>query len=204
MRTLALDTALAACSVALADDDRVLVALSEPMTRGHAERIAPMAFEAMSAAHAALASVDRVVVTTGPGSFTGVRVGLAFARALALALGRPCVGVATLEALALEEGEDGDRAGVIAAPDGVFLAIYRDGATLVAPRRMSQAEARAILGRYDGVAVSGPAAHEFAGRVVAAPDVAALARRGARLDPDAHPPAPLYLRAPDARPVAAP
>ena len=81
MIILGLDTALAACSVAVTRDGEVLAAMSEPMLRGHQERLAPMVQEVMAAAGLPFAALDRVGVTVGPGSFTGLRVGLAFAAA---------------------------------------------------------------------------------------------------------------------------
>ncbi|MGZ8364529.1 MAG: tRNA (adenosine(37)-N6)-threonylcarbamoyltransferase complex dimerization subunit type 1 TsaB, partial [Caulobacteraceae bacterium] len=96
---LGLDTALTACSVAVIDGDAVLASRSEPMTRGHQERLAPMVAEVMAEAGIAFDALDRIGVTIGPGGFTGLRVGLAFAKGLALALDIPCVGVTTLAAL---------------------------------------------------------------------------------------------------------
>jgi tRNA threonylcarbamoyladenosine biosynthesis protein TsaB len=190
LRVLAIDTTLTRCSVALVDAEAALAALSESMDRGHAERIAPMADEIMRAADAEFASLDRIVVTTGPGSFTGLRVGLSFARGLAVALAKPCIGISTLEALALERGEDGARAAAIASGPDFYIARYEDGAATVAPQRLGPEEARAALA---GAHVRGPAA--FKGEVVDAPDILALAQRGARLDPALYPPNPLYLRA---------
>jgi tRNA threonylcarbamoyladenosine biosynthesis protein TsaB len=192
LRLLALDTTLSRCALALVENNAILAALSESMARGHAERIAPMADEVMRAAGADFRSLDRIVVTTGPGSFTGLRVGLSFARGLAVALDRPCVGVPTLEALALEQGEGGLRAAVIASGPDFYIATYADGAVRVAPHRANAAEAHAAL---IGALVRGPAAAAFGGEIVDAPDVVALALRGARLDPALYPPDPLYLRA---------
>jgi len=190
MIVLALDTALDACSVAIVRGDTVLADLSERMHRGQAERLAPMAREATAAAGVGFSELDRVAVTTGPGSFTGVRVGLSFARALALALGKPCVGVSTLEALASQDGEEGLRAALIETPGAAYCALYENGAPLVAPRGVAHGEHEAVLSEAAGggaYTLTGPNA------IVSA---TALARRAARLDPAAYAPDPMYLRAP--------
>ncbi len=190
MIVLATDTALDACSVALVRDEQTLAYLSEPMTRGQAERLAPMVRDAAAQAGVAFTDVDRVAVTTGPGSFTGVRVGLSFARALALAIGKPCIGVSTLEALALGEGEDGLRASLIETPGASYLALYDDGVALITPRGIERGEHDALLSAAANgraITLKGP------GVIV---DATALARRAARLEPAHYPPNPTYLRAP--------
>lgn len=192
---LAVDTSLDACSAAIVSDGEVLASLSEPMSRGQAERLAPMVREAMAQAGVAFSEIGCVVVTAGPGSFTGVRVGLSFARALALALGLPCLGVSTLEALALEDGEAGLRAALIETPGASYLALYEDGAPVIAPRAIGRSAHEALLGAACGVR---PVTLVGPGR---APDAAALARRAQRLDPHGYAPNPLYLRAPHAAPL---
>lgn len=190
MIVLAIDTALDACSVAIVRDDVVLANLSERMQRGQAERLAPMAREEADAAGISFSELDRIAVTTGPGSFTGVRVALSFARALALALSKPCIGVSTLEALALQSGEDGLRAALIETPGAAYCALYENGAPLVTPRGIAHGEHEAVLreattGR--AFALTGPNV---------AVDAVALARRAARLESEYYRPDPLYLRAP--------
>lgn len=183
---LAIDTALDACAVAVTRHGVTLAHLSESMSRGQAERLAPMAREAVTQAGIAMCEIGRIVVTTGPGSFTGVRVGLSFARALALALGKPCLGVSTLEALALEDGASGLRAALIETPGASYFALYGDGAPIIAPRGIERGEHEALLGGKNAL-VRGPA-------VTA--NVEALARRAGSLDPALYPPDPTYLRAP--------
>lgn len=184
MLVLGLDTSLDACSVALARDGITLAHLRENMARGQAERLAPMTKDVMRQAGVAFADLDRVAVTTGPGSFTGVRVGLSFARALALAVDRPCIGVSTLEALALEEGEAGLRAALIETPGACYFALYEDGAPRIAPKSVERGEHEGLLGR---ASLRGPGVSV---------DAAKLAVRASRLDPVLYTPAPSYLRAP--------
>lgn len=104
MRLLVFDTCLEACSAAVVEGDAVLAARSEILPRGHAERLVPMLAEVLMEAGLTAAEIDAFAVTVGPGSFVGVRVGVAAARGLALAHGRPALGVSTLAALAQVPG----------------------------------------------------------------------------------------------------
>lgn len=209
MIVLALDTCLAACSVAISRDGEAVAWRSEPMTRGHQERLAPMVRDVMAEAGLGFAEVDRIGVTTGPGSFTGLRVGLAFAKGLALALDRPCVGVGVLEALATRDAaEPFCTAAVIDAGRGrVYLQIFHDGATIDGPDsvEVEQALARiAALCPPGQLAVTGPGAGLLLGalpgaraRPEDAPDPRVVARLATAADLAS--PRPLYLRAPDAK-----
>ena len=111
MNVLALDTALSACSVALRLGDRTAASRREAMERGHAEALMPMVDAVMRAAEDRLPegfrSLDAIAVTVGPGAFTGVRIGLAAARAMAAAAARPVLGLTTLEVVAADQEPDG-------------------------------------------------------------------------------------------------
>lgn len=209
MIVLALDTCLGACSAAIADAERLVTSRSEPMARGHQERLAPMVRDLMGEARLAFGDLDRVGVTVGPGSFTGLRVGLAFAKGLALALDRPCVGVGALEALAASAGSRGFCAAVIDAGRGhVYLQLFEAGRPLTAPEILPLAEAGERVARARGgrdACLAGPGAALLAPMIagaqiigLAAPSPEAIARLAAHVSPS--PPRPLYLRAPDARP----
>src|SRR5271168_3272699 len=106
MKTLAVDTALGACSVAITSDGEILAHHWLAMPRGHAEALAPMVEQAMAETGLAFADLDRLAVTTGPGTFTGQRVGLAFMRGLRIALGKPLIGLTTLEVMAAAAGAE--------------------------------------------------------------------------------------------------
>ena len=104
MIALVIETATAACSVALLDGDRILAARHELVGRGHAERLVPMVGEVL--AEAGQNRADLIQVDCGPGSFTGIRVGIAAARGLALAWGVPVSGFSALALIAATAKED--------------------------------------------------------------------------------------------------
>src|SRR3954471_12066678 len=130
MRVLAIDTALEACSAAIFDSDagRVTASESLAMPRGHAEAIMPMVARVMDRADAGFQDIERVVVTIGPGSFTGLRVGIAAARGIGLAAGKPVVGVSTFAAFAApciaEDGAQTVMVAVDARHDHVYLQMF--------------------------------------------------------------------------------
>jgi tRNA threonylcarbamoyladenosine biosynthesis protein TsaB len=218
MRVLAIDTALGACSAAVLDTRHVAVVASEtlPMVRGHAEAIMPLIARVMDQAGAEFANIDRIAVTTGPGSFTGLRVGISAARGIALAAGKPAVGLSTLAGFAAPHIAENDNSAVIAVIDARHEHVYMQmfgagGKSIVAPRIAPLKEAvRAAMASPARIVGSGAelvAAHWPASEPppvlveqLGAPDIGWIARLGAAAAEGHGPPKPLYLRAPDAQP----
>jgi len=218
MRVLALDTALDACATAVLDSERrdLVASETQPMARGHAEALMPMVARVMDAARLEFSDIDRIAVTIGPGSFTGVRVGIAAARGIALAAGKPAIGLTTLAAFTaphVAAGFAGTVVPVIDARHGqVYMQVFGPGgraaiAPRLAPLREAVEAARTrapalITGSAaDLVAAQWPA-DEPAPKVVAAraPEIGWVARLGAAAQEERAIPKPLYLRPPDARP----
>src|SRR5262245_58764638 len=147
MRVLAIDTALEACAAAVFDTEGgILAGETLPMVRGHAEALMPLLAKVMGAAKTSFAELDRVAVTTGPGSFTGLRVGISAARGIALAAGKPAYGLTTLAVYAAPLVAQDDSIPVTVAIDArhdqVYLQVFGTGGrTLVAPRISSVREA---------------------------------------------------------------
>jgi tRNA threonylcarbamoyladenosine biosynthesis protein TsaB len=213
MRVMVIDTALGLCTAGVFEVDGANLARlglrSEPMTKGHSERIAGFARDAATEAGVSFARLDRIGVTVGPGSFTGLRVGLAFAQGLAAALDRPLVGISGLDALAASAGEAPEIAALIDARRGqVYARFWRGGAADGPAGALTLEAAAGRIAALAGEAVlvgSGAAlfADVAARRTVMAlegPAPEALARLTAAADPVLAPARPLYLRAPDATP----
>ncbi len=213
MSLLALDTSTGACSVALLDETGTLVSSCfELMPRGHAEALAPMVSDVMRDAGYKMASLRRLGVTTGPGTFTGVRIGIAFARALAAALAIPLGGISTLRAIAANAAGDLPVAAVMDARRGeVYMQIFRPGGEAqTEPQALGLSGAAEILPREEIVLVGSGAELVFAKGGARAPawkmpDISPFpdARSVASLlfeNPGyGGKPAPLYLRPPDAK-----
>ena len=216
---LAVDTALGACSAALVADGQTLAHEHLLMARGHAEALAPMVDALMRGAGVSFAALDRIAVTTGPGTFTGQRVGLAFARALGLGLKRPVIGVTTLDAMAQEAlAKHPGIAWALAAADAKRGEIYlgarsvSQGALMtpeliapeaIAPRIAGLAQSRgaALLAGTAAEIVKpvlGQAGLQVFDSLVRQPDAVFVANLATDA-PDGPPPKPLYLRAPDAK-----
>lgn len=220
MKLLAMDTASAACSVALFADGEIATVRGEAMERGHAEALVPMVAAVLAEARACcpggFADLDAMAVTVGPGAFTGVRIGLAAAGAMAAAAGLPIVGLSTLEVVAAAQPED--AAPLLVALDSKRTDVYAQlfGAAsdgpLAAPKAILPDAIPALL-PPGPLALAGDAADavaavlQISGRVFSRlaghdrPEAPVLARLAAarieRDGPPAAPPRPLYLRPPD-------
>lgn len=217
MRILAIDTSCGAASACVAESGAAApIALETlPMERGHAEALAPLLQKLMAGVERGFSSLDRVAATVGPGSFTGIRIGLATARAIGLGLSAPVVGVSSLAAFAgslLADPRPGVIAEAIDAKHGrVYLQLFEaNGRPLLPPRLANLRDAVRLIGSGP-VRLAGSAAPLLAAEAARAglaaeiagpidcPDIVAVARLGLVADPDQSPPRPLYLKAPDAQ-----
>ena len=218
MLILAIDTALDACAAGVLDTDagRLIAQESQAMKRGHAEALMPLIARVIKASGIGFAGLDRIAVTTGPGSFTGLRVGLSAARGIALAADKPVVGVTTLTAYAAPIVSRNAEQPVISAIDArhdhvYFQVVGGDGSSLIRPR-VGPIEEALGAAQFGAPYLVGNAATILADRWPAdapppfkvdpqpAPDIAWVAWLGAAVSPDTAPARPFYLRAPDAKP----
>ncbi len=218
MLILAIDTALDACAAAVLDTDaaKIIALESQPMKRGHAEALMPLIARVMKSSGVAFTSLDRIAVTTGPGSFTGLRVGLSAARGIALAAAKPVVGLTTLTAYAAPFVGENSAHPIISAIDArhdhvYFQVVSGDGSPLVKPKVAPISEALEAS-RFGAPHLVGNAAKILADRwpsdapppskvdVQPAPDITWVAWVGAAVSPETAPAKPYYLRAPDAKP----
>lgn len=212
MTILAIDTSASLCAAGVFDGERELGREVIDIGKGHAEHLMAVIDAALSAAGRTYADLTRIVVAVGPGSFTGIRVGVATARGLALALKIPVVGVSNLEAVAAEAGAAFPGRTIMAAfnsAQAVQVGVYQSLATIVHdPVTMTADAALALAHRHNAVVTGSASANlaamddrlETASDAVTA-DISVYARLGAAKD-DAKRPSPLYLREPDAKPQA--
>lgn len=216
---LGMDTSMSACSVALIASGGTVAHASEEMTRGQSEALAPMIDRVMTGHD--YEDLSAVAVTRGPGAFTGLRIGLAAARGLALTIDKPCLGLSTFDVLSFQVMQNTD---VNIPSDGIVViaietkrddfyiqAIGQDGSFVVPPTAMISNDIRASLptdrplfiagdGRirlHQELGPDGPAMCEVPNVIL--PDAAMLAKCAQAFieAPDDAPASPLYLRPPD-------
>lgn len=196
MIVLAINTAFPACNIAIASEGVVLVDTFEPMMRGQDARLAGLVEESLQEAELKMSDLARIAVITGPGSFTGVRVGVAFARGLALVLDVPCVGLTSLEA-SVPIGEDSDVLATLPAqkraPDLTYWAQHISGGIGVTPPDELSSE---VLEQH----LASLGIDQFSDDKPE--DMAAIAAlKAVSLALEKHPPIPAYVREPDAVPM---
>lgn len=217
MNVLAIDTALPAVSVCVLDGNSAtpIATQSVPMDRGHAEALVPLVEKVVSAVPGGFESIGRVAVSVGPGSFTGIRVGIAAAKGISLVRGIPIVGVSTLAAFAAPfvAGQGGNIIAVAidARHSQVYIQAFAPGGRVTIPARaMPVRDAIRALGSGP-VRLVGPASTILAIEAwsmglraeVAAdtsvPDIVYIARLGLLADPKKASATPMYLRPVDAK-----
>ncbi|CCQ75704.1 tRNA (adenosine(37)-N6)-threonylcarbamoyltransferase complex dimerization subunit type 1 TsaB [Magnetospira sp. QH-2] len=210
---LALDTATSGCSVALWRAGETLARRAEVMPRGQSEALLPMVKAVMQETGLTFDAVDRLVVTVGPGAFTGLRIGLAAARGLALAMNRPIVPVTTTEAVAqgVPPAERRGRSVVVILDSkraDFFVQCFDPALTplgepaALAPEALADGlPAGPLLLVGDGVDKAGahlPGRDVRVSTAASLPDPAHMAALAADREAVSHP-TPLYLRPPDAK-----
>ena len=202
MNILAIDSTHGTCSAAFYDGTKVVSEIVDEMERGQAERLIPMIREVLTSARTGFDQIDTIAVTTGPGSFTGVRVGLAAADGIALAAGLPMIGVSVLDVLARKVFAQYPDAGKVCLvletkrDDYYAQCFEKDGA--LTPPAVSSAQSLAGL---DGYVFAGNAADRLAEENgtenilnVSMPTAADVALFASSQMPRKGYPEPLYLR----------
>jgi len=202
--TLALDTSGPWCTAAIVSSDRILANPSENIGKGHAERLAPMVADAFKQAGIEASQIDRIAVCTGPGSFTGLRVALAFGRSFALPRKIPVIGISALRAMATAADPESSKtviAAINAKRGDICWAIYQNGQELQAPKTQNVDDTRSAIGGLDFDHIVGDA-NELLGverHSIEYVNGPILAWMTSNLAPDFFPPEPLYARGPDAK-----
>lgn len=208
MKILAADTALGACSVAVLDSEKILAHRFVLMDRGHAEALAPMVDETMREAGLSFAGLDRLAVTTGPGTFTGQRVGLAFMRGLRVALKKPLTGVTTLAVMSAQAMSETEFTRAAAIHDAKRDEFYVETMPGYGPAVLHHDQAIELLKLFasEPFVLAGTGALAMVEKIKSAtlssvrqPDALYAARLALTMPQTTEAPHPLYLRPPDAK-----
>ncbi len=207
---LAIDTCEKTCAAAIVSGGDALAKRVEEIGRGHAERLLPMIDELLAEAGVGFDALTRIAVCVGPGTFTGLRIGLSVARGLALSLGIPCVGVMSLPVLAVQGAASLNlqlgpyvHAVVLGRGGQGFLQTFQlnpEGQVeaLTDPSSMDGDKIMQAVDSYPGLVVGSGAALAGHASTVVAVDPVALAEYCVNLTPKSFPPEPAYLRKADA------
>lgn len=192
MLTLGLDTTGKACSAALVDEGRIIAHRTDNIGRGHAEHLAPMVQDIIYRAGRNISDISRLGVCTGPGSFTGQRVALSFAKGFALPRKIPVIGLSSLEIWAREADPERNKT-IISVADvrrgELCWAVWRNGQCEIAPVTQKADEAEALIDVIGADAI-----------IRDAPiSTILLAWLAQDETPQSSPATPLYSRAPDAK-----
>ncbi|MGI9373185.1 MAG: tRNA (adenosine(37)-N6)-threonylcarbamoyltransferase complex dimerization subunit type 1 TsaB [Hyphomicrobiales bacterium] len=212
MAILAFDTTLDVCSVALlsGSGDRIFAERHVPMSRGHAESLHVLIGEAMEDAALGFGDLTQIAVTTGPGTFTGSRIGVAAARGFALTLDVPVIGISTLQAMAcnVESANTSIMAALDAKRGQLYAALYDTNISEILPAQAVNLENVGEIAPLDPFTVIGsgaalvsnivPHAKQFLGDAL--PRASVWGRLAAEMPAPKSLPLPLYLRPPDAKP----
>ena len=202
MKILAIDSTHGTCSAAFFDGEKVVSEIVEEMERGQAERLIPMIRDVLSKADAGFKDVETVAVTTGPGSFTGVRVGLAAADGIALAAGLPMTGVSVLDVLAWKMNArypELEKVCLVLETkrDDYYVQCFESGKPVTEPAALPAAG----LSGLKGFVFAGNAADRLKGEIgditvsdIPMPTAADVALFASRKTPRKEYPEPLYLR----------
>src|SRR6476659_358729 len=195
MLILAIDTALDACAAGVLDTDagKLIAQESQAMKRGHAEALMPLIARVMKESGIAFASLDRIAVTTGPGSFTGLRVGLSAARGVSQNGGQPVISAIDARHDQVYFQVVSGNGGALIRPGIVPIEEALDASRFGAPHLVGNA-ANILAERWPA-----DAPPPFKVEAQPAPDIAWVAWLGAAVTPDTAPARPFYLRAPDAK-----
>ncbi|MCA8901517.1 MAG: tRNA (adenosine(37)-N6)-threonylcarbamoyltransferase complex dimerization subunit type 1 TsaB [Hyphomonas sp.] len=207
MLVLGLNTAFTAMEAALVRDGEIVADARETMARGQDKHLPALVQRLLDENSVTFADLDRIAVVTGPGSFTGIRIGVAYARGLALVTKAACVGVTSLEA-AIPQGMEGAALGCLAGqkrpPDQTWWVQGVSAGQGIAPvievtldlllPMLEGFHAPVFMDNADAL---GEAAAKLDMRPLL-PSAITAALKGEVFDPAAHPPSPVYAREPDA------
>lgn len=221
---LGIDTATTGCAAAVVRNEDCLAMVSARMARGQSEALMPMIADVMQQAGLGFGDLDGLAVTRGPGAFTGLRIGLAAARALALTIARPCLGIVTFDILFRQVSDAGgleDTDALVVAVESkreeLFIQVYEpDGAARNEPAVLRPDDVAELLAGRSRIAVAGDAGDKVVSALrrdfdvrhlveIDVPDPKVIGRLGLEALQMAaeYPPKPLYLRPPDVTPPKA-